>query len=47
MLWQDVGEMHSLVCSPLRWHHDAANLLHLGVVRGAHSIQVARDLERK
>ena len=47
MLGQDVGQMHSLVRSPLRRHHDAANLLHLGVVRWAHSVQVARDLERR
>jgi len=36
--------VHSLVGSPLRTHDDAADLLHLGVVRGAHSVQVACNL---
>ena len=30
--------------APLRHHHDAADLLHLRVVRWADAVQVARDL---
>lgn len=45
VLWELVGEMHGLVGSPLRHHHDAADLLHLGVIRGAGAIQVTCNLE--
>lgn len=46
MAWQLVGQVDSLVGSPL-WHHDdAADLLHLGVVWWAGSIQVAGNLDR-
>lgn len=44
MLRQLPREMHGLVCSPLGHHHDAPNLLHLGVVRRAHSVQVTSNL---
>lgn len=47
MARQLVGQVDSLVSSPL-WHHDnAANLLHLGVVWWTSSIQVASNLEQE
>lgn len=44
MLRQLPWEMHSLVCSPLGYHHNAPDLLHLGIIRRAHSIQVTCNL---
>lgn len=47
MAGQLVGQVDSLVSSPL-WHHDdAADLLHLGVVWWTGSIQVAGNLDRQ
>lgn len=47
MTRQLVGQVDSLVSSPL-WHHDdAADLLHLGVVRWTRAIQVAGNLDRQ
>ena len=45
MLGQLVGKVYCLVGAPLGRHHNAPDLLHLGVVRGAHPVQVARDLQ--
>ena len=45
MLWEEVGEVDRLVCPPLRNYHHTPDLLHLRVVRGTHSIQVACNLE--
>ena len=42
---QLIGQVDSLMRSPLRHHDDAADLLHLGVVRGTGAIQVACNLE--
>lgn len=44
MLWQLPWEVHGLVCPPLGHHHNAPDLLHLGVVWRAHSIQVTCNL---
>lgn len=44
MLRQLPWEMHSLVCSPLGYHHNAPDLLHLGIIRRAHSIKVTCNL---
>ena len=38
------GQVDRLVRSPLRRHHDAANLLHLRIVRRTDAVQVAGDL---
>lgn len=47
MTRQLVGQVDSLVSSPL-WHHDdAADLLHLGVVWWTGAIQVAGNLYRQ
>lgn len=44
MTWQLIGQVDSLVCSPL-WHHDdATDLLHLGVVWWTGTIQVPCNL---
>lgn len=45
MTGQLVGQVDSLVCSPL-WHHDdATDLLHLRVVWRTGAVQVASNLE--
>lgn len=44
---QLVGEVDSLVCPPLRYHDDATDLLHLGVVWWAGAIQVACNLKQQ
>lgn len=38
------GQVNRLMRSPLGRHHDATNLLHLGIVRRADAVQVAGDL---
>eukprot|EP00037_Helgoeca_nana_P026560 m.300350 g.300350 ORF g.300350 m.300350 type:complete len:384 (-) comp27250_c2_seq5:6164-7315(-) len=43
-IWQQIWKIHSLVRPVLWHHHNRPNLLHLRVVLGAHSIEVARDL---
>lgn len=45
MLWQLPWQVHGLVCPPLGHHHNAPDLLHLGVVWRAHSIQVTCNLK--
>lgn len=47
MLGQLARQMHGLVSAPLRYHHDAADLLHLGVIRWADPVQVSCNLETK
>ena len=47
MLGEEVGEVDGLVGAPLRHHHHTPNLLHLGVVRGTHPVQVARYLTKR
>ena len=42
---QLIGQVDSLMRSPLRHHDDTANLLHLGVVRGTGAIEVACNLD--
>lgn len=44
VLGQALGQLHPLVGAALGPHHDAADLLHLGVVHGAGPVQVARYL---
>ena len=44
VLGQLRGQVYILVRAPLRWEHDAADLLHLGVVGRAHAIHEAGDL---
>ena len=44
MLGEEAGEVDGLVGAPLRDHHHTPDLLHLGVVWGTHTIQVARYL---
>lgn len=44
---QLVGQVDSLVCSPLRHHDDATNLLHLRVVWWTGAIQVACNLRQQ
>jgi len=41
---QDVRQMDHLMCTPLRWHHNAADLFYLRVVRWTHTVQVAGNL---
>ena len=45
MLGEEIGQVDGLVCPPLWNHHHTPDLLHLGVVWGTHSIQVARYLQ--
>lgn len=45
MTGQLVGKVDSLMGSPLRYHDDASDLLHLGVVWWAGAIQVASNLK--
>ena len=45
VLGELVGQVHCLVGAPLGRHHNAPDLLHLGVVWGTHPVQVARDLQ--
>lgn len=47
MLGQLARQVHGLVSAPLWHHHNAADLLHLGVIRWAHSIQVSCNLEKR
>lgn len=47
MLGQLARQVHSLVSAPLWHHHDAADLLHLGVIWWAHPIQVSCNLETR
>ena len=47
MLGEEVGEVDGLVGAPLRHHHHTPDLLHLGVVRGTHPVQVARYLTER
>lgn len=44
MLGQLARQVHGLVGAPLWYHYNAADLLHLGVIRGAHPIQVSCNL---
>lgn len=44
MLWQLPWEMHGLVRSPLGHHYNAPDLLHLGVIGRAHSVEVTCNL---
>src|SRR5690242_20548792 len=37
--------MHRLMCAPLRRNDDAADFLHLRVVRRTHAVQIAGDLK--
>lgn len=45
MTGQQIGQVDSLVCSPLWHHNNATNLLHLRVVWWTGAIQVACNLE--
>lgn len=47
MLGQLARQVNGLVSAPLWHHHDAAYLLHLGVIWWAHPIQVSCNLETK
>lgn len=47
MLGQLAGQVYGLVGTPLWYHHDAADLLHLGVVWRAHPIQVSCNLKTR
>lgn len=47
MLGQLARQVHGLVSAPLWYHYDAADLLHLGVIWWAHSIQVSCNLETR
>ena len=47
MLGQLARQVHSLVSAPLWYHHNAADLLHLGVIWWAHPIQVSCNLETR
>lgn len=44
---QLIGQVDSLVSSPLRHHNDASDLLHLRVVWWTGAIQVSSNLEGK
>lgn len=44
MLGKAAWEIHLLMCSPLRWHSNASDLLHLRVVGRAYTIQVPSNL---
>ena len=44
VLRQLIGQVNRLVRAPLRRHHDAADLLHLRIIRRADSVQVSGDL---
>ena len=46
VLGEEAGEVDGLVGAPLRHHHHTPDLLHLGVVRGTHPVQVARYLPK-
>lgn len=45
MVGQVVGQVYGLVSAPLRRHDNTPDLLHLRVVRWAHSIKVTGDLQ--
>lgn len=45
MTRQLVGKVNSLVSSPLRYHDNTTDLLHLGIIRWAGAVQVACDLK--
>lgn len=47
MTRQLIGQVDSLVSSPLWHHNDASDLLHLRVVWWTGAIQVSSDLEEK
>lgn len=47
MTRQLVGQVDSLVSSPLRHHNDATDLLHLRVVWWTGAIQVSSNLDEK
>lgn len=47
MLGQLARQVHSLVSAPLWYHHDAADLLHLGVIWWAYPIEVPCNLETR
>lgn len=47
MLGQLARQVHSLVGTPLWYHHDAADFLHLGVIWWANPIQVSCNLETR
>lgn len=47
VLGQLARQVHSLVGTPLWYHHDAADLLYLGVIWWAHPIQVSCNLETR
>lgn len=47
MLGQLARQVHCLVGAPLWNHHDAADLLHLGVIWRAHTIQVPCNLKTR
>lgn len=47
MLGQLARQVHGLVSAPLWYHHNAADLLHLGVIWWAHPIQVSCNLETR
>ena len=46
VLGQQGREVDGLVRAPLRNHHHTPDLLHLRVVRRAHSVQVAGNLKK-
>ena len=47
VLRQQVRQVHGLVRTPLRRHHDTANLLDLRVVGRADAVQVTGNLEKQ
>jgi hypothetical protein len=44
MLWESCWKINLLMGSPLWWHANATDFLHLWVVRGAYTIQVTSNL---
>lgn len=47
MLWQLVGQVNGLMCTPLWHHHDTADFLYLRVIWRAGSIQITCNLQEK
>lgn len=45
MLWQLVGQVNGLMCTPLWHHHDTADFLYLRVIWRAGSIQITCNLQ--
>lgn len=44
--WKDVWQVDHLMSSPLRWHNDAPDFLHLRVIRWTDTKKVTRNLQK-